>query len=153
MTWRAAKVPEICERLIGFSVPQGDEVLVISYEGTHIVRLGPTITVETDDEFREYDIYDPDRGVAKYRGREYQIIGLQGGAPLLESPTGERLVLDVKAQVLSVVRDSTIVYFRPYENFSGDWAVATFSPDGRYIVLGCTYDFDFVVLERASALE
>ena len=70
--------------------------------------------------------------------------------PLLESPTGERLVLDAKAQVLSVLRDSTIVYSRPYENFSGAWAAATFSPDGRYIVLGCPYDFDFVVLERGA---
>jgi hypothetical protein len=36
---------------------------------------------------------------------------------------------------------------RSYENFSGDWAVATFSPDGRSIALGCPYDFDVVVLE------
>jgi hypothetical protein len=148
--WREPKVPEICERMIGFSVPQDNQVLVISYEGTHVVRIGSTITVETDEEFAEYDIYDPESGVARYRGREYQIIGLHGGVPLLESPTGERLVLDVKAQVLSVLRDSTIVYSRPYKNFSGDWAAATFSLDGRYIVLGCPYDFDFVVLERCA---
>src|SRR5262245_31884063 len=153
MMWREPKVPEICERLIGFSVPQDGEVLVISYEGTHVVRLGSTITVETDEEFAEYDIYDPDSGVARYRGRDYQIIGLHGGAPLLESPTGERLVLDVKAEVLSIVRGSKTIYSRPYENFSGDWAAATFSPDGRYVVLGCPYDFDFRVWERATEAE
>jgi hypothetical protein len=35
-----------------------------------------------------------------------------------------------------------------YANFSGAWAAATFSTDGKYVVLGCPYDFDFVVLER-----
>jgi hypothetical protein len=49
MIWREPKVPEICERLIGCLVPQDGEVLVISYEGTHVVRLSPTIAVETDD--------------------------------------------------------------------------------------------------------
>ena len=121
---------------------------MISYEATHVVHLGATITVETDEEFAEYDIYDRDVGTATYRGREYQIIGLHDGAPLLDSPMGERLVLDVKAQVLAVARGSTTVFSRRYENFSGSWAAATFSPDGRYIVLGCPYDFDFVVLER-----
>ena len=62
----------------------------------------------------------------------------------------ERLVLGVEAQVLPVLRDSTVVYSRPYKNFSGDWAAATFSSDGRYIVLGCSYDFDFAVLERGA---
>ena len=28
---------------------------------------------------------------------------------------------------------------------------AVVSPDGRYIVLGCPYDFDFMVLEREVA--
>jgi hypothetical protein len=37
-----------------------------------------------------------------------------------------------------------------YENFSGDWAIATYSPDGRYILLGCPYDFDFIALERVK---
>jgi len=51
------------------------------------------VTVDTDDEFAEYDIYDPASGLAQYRGRDYRIIGLQGGTPILESPVGERLSL------------------------------------------------------------
>ena len=62
--FRELEVPEICERLLGSSVPQEDRVLVISYEGTHVVHLGATITVETDDAFAEYDIYDSDVGTA-----------------------------------------------------------------------------------------
>ena len=150
-TWHRLSVPPICERMIGFSIPQDGEVLVVSYEGTHLIRLGPEVTVETDDEFAEYDIYDPDTGVARYRGRQYRIIGLQGGSPLLKSPSGENLVLDTEGESLSVVQNGETVFSTTYKNFSGDWAVATFSPDGRYIVLGCPYDFDFVVLEREVA--
>lgn len=37
-----------------------------------------------------------------------------------------------------------------YQNFSGDWAAATFSPDGQFILLGCPYDFDFRVWRLSS---
>jgi hypothetical protein len=134
--------------MIGFSVPDRGEVLVISYEGTHLLRLRHPVTVETDDALAEYDIYDPASGKANYQGRAYRIIGLHGGRPILDSPQGERLVLDMEAETLSVSRDGEIVFFTAYDNFSGDWAAATFSPDGRYIVLGCPYDFDFAVWER-----
>jgi hypothetical protein len=73
--WRQLVVPYICERMIGFSVPQGDTVLVVSYEGMHLVRLGTPTTVETDLEHAEYDLYDPDSGICRYRGREWEIIG------------------------------------------------------------------------------
>ncbi len=148
--WRRLPVPQFCERLIGFSVPENGEILVVSYEGVHLLRLGPQITVETDNEYAEHDIYDPVTGVASYRGKEYRIIGLHGGSPLVEGPDGERLVLDTDSETLSVVRGGKMVYSTAYENFSGDWAAATFSQDGRYIVLGAPYDFDFIVLERPS---
>ncbi len=72
--WRQLGVPPICERMIGFSVPQDDTVLVISYEGMHLLQLGSTITVETDTEYSEYDLYDPATGICRYRGRDYHIL-------------------------------------------------------------------------------
>ena len=148
--WRRLKVPPLCERMIGFSVPLGDEILVISYEGVHLLRLGVEITVQTDEKFAEYDIYDPDSGIAIYQDRKYQIIGLHGGNPILESSFGERLVLDTDSETLSIIKGDTTVFSTEYKNFSGDWAMTTFSPDGRYIVLGCPYDFDFLVFVRAA---
>jgi hypothetical protein len=138
--------------MIGFSVPDGDEILVISYEGVHLLRLGNKITVQTDDEFTEYKIYDPDTGVARYQGKSYQIIGLHGGRPILESPAGETLMLDTGAKTLSIVKDGQTAFTMEYSNFSGDWAAATFSTDGRRIVAGCPSDFDFVILEREDAI-
>jgi hypothetical protein len=146
--WRQLSVPDICERMIGFSVPQNDTVLVISYQGMHLVRLGRPITVETDEVYSEYDLYDPKVGVARYLGREWDIIGLFPGRPILAGRDGERLVLDAAGLTVALAVGGTTIWSATFENFSGDWAAATFSPDGRFIVLGCPYDFDFRVWER-----
>jgi hypothetical protein len=148
--WRQIAVPGFCERLIGFSVPQDDEVLVVSYEGMHVVRLGSPVTVETDFENAEYDLYDPETGVCRYREKDWNIIGLFPGQPLHFGMDGERLVLDSKKLTVSVIKEGDVVWSSSYKNFSGDWASATFSPDGRFIVLGCPYDVDFRVWERVS---
>jgi hypothetical protein len=135
--------------MIGFSVPQDGAVLVVSYEGTHLVRLGPPASVETDSTCCEYDSYDPDTGVCHHLDRAWDIIGLHPGRPILTGRDGEHLVLDTEAESLSVVKEGEVAWTSTFANFSGDWAAATFSPDGRFIVLGCPYDFDFRVFERA----
>lgn len=152
-TWRRCSVRYICERMLGISVPQDDTVLVVSLEGMHLVRLGPPVAVETDSGFTGYDLYDPDAGVCRYRDRVWEIIGLFPGRPLLDGPDGERLILDADGLTVSVVRGGVLVWSSAFQNFSGDWAVATFSPDGRFIVLGCPYDFDFRVWERSHDAE
>jgi hypothetical protein len=151
--WRRLPVPYVCERMLGFSVPQDDIVLVISYEGTHLVRFGPPVAVETDPEYAEYDLYDPDAGVCQYRGRAWDIIGLFPGRPLLDGLGGERLVLDAAGLRVSVVADGEPIWSSGFENFSGDWVAATFSPNKRFIVLGCPYDFDFRIWEREAGAE
>ena len=139
--------------MIGFSVPQGDTVLIVSYEGMHLVRLGTPVTVETDEEHREYDLCPPDAGVCRYRGREWNMIGLYPGSPILTGRDGERLVLNIEAEKVVVFHGDDEDWSSAYENFSGDWATVTFSPDGRYIVLGCPYGFDFRVWERIDGPE
>jgi hypothetical protein len=134
--------------MIGFSVPQDEAVLVVSYEGMHIIRLSDPTTVETDEEFAEYDCYDPDVCVADYRGKKWSMIGLYPGTPILQSTYGEELQLHGKGLRISVLRDGVELWSSSFKNFSGDWAAATFSPDGKFIVLGCPYDFDFRVWRR-----
>ena len=150
--WRQLRVPDICERMMGFSVPQDHTVLVISYQGMHLVRLGHPVTVECDSGYSD-DLYDPKSGVSRYRGREWDIIGLFPGRPLVTGRDGERLVLDADGLTVSVVVEGVPVWSSEFENFSGDWAAATFSPDRRFIVLGCPYDFDFRVWERVAEAE
>jgi hypothetical protein len=146
--WRQVAVPPFCERMIGFSVPQDRMVLAISYEGMHVIQLGDSITIETDDAFNQYDCYNPDTGIAKYRGTTWKIIGLHAGSPLMRSPCNEELRLDSDGLRVSVFQDGTEQWSSSFENFSGDWVAATFSPDGKIIVLGCPYDFDFRVWRR-----
>src|SRR5262245_36316441 len=128
--WRQLPVPGICERMIGFSVPQDDIVLVVSYEGTHLVRLGQPVTVDTAPEHAEYCLYDPDTGVCRYRGKEWEIIGLHPGRPILAGPDSEQLIMDAEGEMVSVVKGGQEIWSSTFENFSGDWAAATFSPDG-----------------------
>jgi len=146
--WHRLKVPPFCERIIGFSVPLDGEVLVVSNEGVHLLSLDSDITVESNLESDQFDNYDPHSGIASYREKDFQIIGLHGGNPILKSPLGEILLLDNNSETLSLSQNAEVVFSMKYKNFSGDWTAVTFSPDGRYIVLGCPYDFDFVVLER-----
>lgn len=149
-TWRQLRVPDICERMIGFSIPKDDTLLVVSYEGMHLVRLGQPVAVETDTEYAEYDLFDHQTGVSCYLGKEWNIIGLYPGHPILTAPDGEQLVLNPEGKTISVLKGGREVWSSAFENFSGDWVAATFSPDGRCIILGCPYDFDFRVWVRAA---
>jgi hypothetical protein len=147
--WLPLKVPPMCERLLGFSIPQHGSILVIGYDCTCLLHLGLSPTVERDDTISEYDVYDPDIGIAEFRDRSWRILGLHNGSPLLQAPQGESLrIVD---HVLEVGKQNRISLRVPIKNFSGDWEVATFSPDGHYIALGCPCDFDFRVWRRAGA--
>jgi hypothetical protein len=90
------------------------------------------------------DRVKPSRGVA------YHIIGLHGGTPLTVAPQDDRFELNPQQQTLAVVTSSGRTLDVRYENFSGDWAAATFSPDGRFLLLGCPYDFDFRAWRRSD---
>ncbi len=106
------------------------------------------VTVETDPEFSEYDLYTPSSGSCRYGGTTWDIIGLDPGRPIRTGRDGELLILKNSEETASVVKGGALVWSYRYENFSGDWAAATFSPDGRFIVLGCPYGFNFLVFER-----
>lgn len=152
-TWLPIPVPGICERMIGFSVPRDGRVLVVSHEGGHVVRLCPPALVATDQDQHDHDDFDHGTGICRYGGHDWNIIGLHPGRPLLTSPAGEWLELDSDAKTISVFLGTDEVWSSTFGNFSGDWAAATFSPDGRFIVLGCPYDFDFRVWQRAPDVD
>jgi hypothetical protein len=128
-------------------VPQDNSVLVLSYEGSHLLRLGPPMTVETDPKDA---VYDPEAGICRNRGKSWDIIGLYPGRPILTGHDVEELILDAETQRVSVVKGGHTIWSSPFENSSGDWSAVTFSPDRRFIVLGCPYDFDFRVWMRGA---
>ena len=147
--WHSIPVPGFCERMIGFSVPVERDVLLLTYDGLKMMHISKPITISTlDDHADPHDFYDPDTGFADYRGIRWELLGIHPGRPVLERPNGERLSVDDSALRISVRRLDATVWESEYENFSGDWVAATFSPDDWYILLGCPYDFDFRVWER-----
>lgn len=147
--WRRIAFPSgTCERMIGFSLPRGREVVQICYDG--IVRLDLTgpVTPTLDGTHPEGgELYDARAQRLHYAGATYVILGLHGGAPLAVSPQGERLVLTPPAasgpsgrQLLVHGPTATTDLRFEFEERSGDWGYATFSADGGLVVAGAPYD-------------
>ncbi len=146
--WQKITIPAFCERIIGFSIPIDDGFIAVAYQGIHLINLGSKISIFTNENFSGYDVYDSETGIANYEGKEFQIIGLHGGNPILENNQGEQLNLDQTNQTLTLSKGIRVIFKIAVSNFSGDWSAVTFSDNGNFIVLGCPYDFDFVILKR-----
>ena len=137
--------------MVGFSIPVDGTVLIVGPVGLDRLHLGPPITVETDLAPRVEHRVAAGDWTCRHAGRDWQLVGLQGGQPLLTSSAGEWLELDEDNRVVSVFVGTDPVWSSGFDNSSGDWAAATFSPDGTFIVLGCPYGFDFRVWHRSDA--
>ena len=149
--WVPVAIPPFqCERVEGISVPRGTRVLVAGYDEMFVVDLAEPASVRRDPDGDGYDEFDGTANRCRYGGEAWQLLGLHGGEPLLISPAGEWLELDEVARTVSVFVGTDEVWSAPYKNFSGDWAAATFSPDGQFIVLGTPYDFDLRAWRRAA---
>ncbi len=156
--WRDVDISGLgyIERLIGFSVPAGRRLAVISYEALHVIDLTAQHAVERDETVAEGgDAYDARTQTLRHGGLSYSILGVHGGSrALLTSPLGERLAFDESIDGPgSIVRvlhvhdaDNQVRIDIHFDDFSGDWCHATFSPDGCFIIVGAPYDL--LVLQR-----
>jgi hypothetical protein len=154
------------DRLLGFSIPQGEDLILVTYDGIVRVRLGTPMMASLDERYPKGDpLYDLTSGELRYDGQTYQIIGVHGGIPILHNQWGERIVLDVEEEretsdgrrVRATPEESTLliqaadgisVLAFTFRNFSRDWQRATFSRDGMYIALGMPYEI--YVFRRAT---
>jgi hypothetical protein len=121
-------------------------VIVIAYDGLYTHHLDRPEELEADARYPEGgDLYNERRQVLRFGGEEHQVVGLYGGQPVTESPYGEALVLDTRRNTLHIQgRDAASTSAHRYRNASGDWAVATFSDDFRFALVGMPYEL-FVV--------
>lgn len=127
------------ERLIAFSLPVADRIALIAYDGVVVLGLdGRAIYTKTT--VTDSDVPDTSSSRATVKGVEYATLGLHGGTPILES-SGRRLDLDrVRAELTVRVQGQIEFEFR-FKDMSGDWMHASFSRDGRHVLLGAPYDF------------
>ena len=148
--WTPKEVPRFHERLVAFSVPsENRQVLLLCYNELKIMDLSDPPSVRTLPVSYGYDPFSflPESSILNFMDQQWHLIGLEPGAPIVSRPNGQKLIVDEPRLEISVVDGNGPVWSDNYENFSDDWVAATFSPDYRYIVLGCPYDFDFRVWE------
>jgi hypothetical protein len=147
--WTPLKLPHFFERMIGFSLPLNRRMVVVSYEGLHLLDLDDLRQIRTDRTRPEgRGVYEPDPGRVTLEGREYSILGLHGGTPRLKSTTGESLRLNLREGTLDVLNpDGSLEFRHPFEDPSGDWGWATFTSEDDFILLGLPYDLH--VLKRS----
>lgn len=144
--------PYIFERMLGFSIPLNEEVAIISYEGIHVLNLSLPRKVQVDEKYPQgKDIYDERKQLLTYKGKEFRILGLHGGVPILKSSYSEELLLDIKKELLTVqtTKKHRVLEFH-FKDLSGDWGFATFSDDSSHILLGIPYDI--FVFERIRGI-
>lgn len=139
--WRHLELPYFFERMIAFTIPVENTVIVLSYDGLHKISLFPDIKIATDTEQAEnYGIYDENKRTLVYDGRTYDALGLYGGNPILQDFQGNSLELRTEDQQLNIIGpNGTCLQSIPYSDLSGDWVFATFSVDGNFIALGLPY--------------
>jgi hypothetical protein len=158
--WEKLDLPrQEWERMLGFSIPEGKELLIVTYDGIARVNLETLRKAPFDDRYPEGEgLYDlASSGELRYQGQTYQIVGILGGTPLLHNSLGERIVLGIEEEletpdgrrVKATPAESTLViqdedgtpsFEFTFRNFSRDWQRATFSRDGTHLVLGMPYD-------------
>jgi hypothetical protein len=141
--WQQIKLPYIFERMIGFSIPNSSQVLVISYEGIHQIQVANSNAVIHNDTTTPEGghLYDWKNQQLRYDKKDHAILGLHGGNPIYYNPQGEELVLNENQSEFMVLNPQKEQSFHhKYVNFPGDWAAITFSQDGNLIALGMPYD-------------
>ncbi|HSI34685.1 MAG: hypothetical protein ACAI43_01330 [Phycisphaerae bacterium] len=136
--WEEMDRPYLFERMTEFSIPRDDRLLIASTEGLQYVRLSPEIAIDRVDASVEYlGDYDP-----VWDGVRFEMLGNWHCDPIIVHPDGgEVLDLDLEAQTLLVLGTGGDVRQEiRFDDMSGDWGVATFSADGKYLVIGVPYD-------------
>lgn len=142
--WRELALPDdIAERFLAFTLPIEHTVGLISYHGLHFVDLRHPKRVSTHAEHpKGGKFFDGKKRLLDWDLRTYTTLGLSGGRPILKSKHREVLELQPSNGRLSV-SDSTgrISLEYQYDVRSGDWAYATFTNDGAYLLLGAPFIF------------
>jgi hypothetical protein len=119
--WLPIKIPYICERLIGFSLPEGNQVAIVSYEGIHLLDLNHPEVLRHDFKHPEgSDVYDSTSGKLTFDGKTFSILGLYGGDPIRRNGSGDSIELRREDEVLRVLDAAGKLSLEfPFEDLSG----------------------------------
>lgn len=141
--WEKLKLPFFCERMVAFSIPQGDALWVMTWDELFHIILASEVSIsrvlQSEKELDE--VFDEHRSILTINGQTYSMLGLYGGVPILSNASGERLFLDSCQDRLIVLNsDQQVKQIIKFSDSSGDWRWATFSADYNHLVIGVPYD-------------
>lgn len=139
--WDKIAFDQQWERMLGFTLPVNDRLIVIAYDGLDVIDLHNPRHSVFDDRYPEgKGVYEWGTQVLDYGGLRYRVLGLFGGEPLLKSKYGEAFMVDTANELLTVYDASGVpTLTHHYVDASGDWLSATFSSDSNYVLLGIPY--------------
>jgi hypothetical protein len=139
--WKQISLPYIFERMIGFAVTN-EKVIILSYEGIHSLDLlSSNHEISNDfDNPEGGNLYDYQKNALRYQNQDYLLCGQYGGNSPKLSTRGESLILNRQEETIIIGTVSEEHFKFKYQDLSGDWAFATFTPDDKFVVLGLPYD-------------
>lgn len=141
--WETLKLPFFCERMLAFSIPEQNRLWVMSHDELFQVTLAPQVYISTVLRGSEElgGIFDEDRSVLTINGQIYPLLGLCGGVPILTNQLGDQLSLEPSQDRLVILNsERQVKQVIEFSDLSGDRRWATFSADGRYLLIGVPYD-------------
>jgi hypothetical protein len=138
--WLRVPLPEIAGPLRGFTFPEQDRLFVLNPSGLVQVTLAPEPALHlVADPAALAEAYDPATVRVRWAGRWYQVHGEDGGdVTFCEHPNGDRLVVDPDADTLLVMDADEVEVRQEVDDFfvsAGEWTVAGFSEDFRWLVV------------------
>ncbi len=146
--FKEVKLPYIADRFIGISLPQGDECIVLSYEGTHIINL-KTKKIKHDYSNAEGGIdFNPNRNIFRVSENPLRIHGLYGKKEILKNPQNETLNNDMNKEIIVLKCNSDIIWSYKYNDLSGDWHFISFTEDFQFIFFLIPYELH--IFERSE---
>jgi hypothetical protein len=134
------KNPIFFERLLAVGIPHHQQTVFVAYEGVYLASWKTLpVSVLFDERFKEgHGLLSRDRHMISYEAAAYQSLGLWGGTPLLYNAWGESIELTPE-QISLTDSQGKVVFITSFEDFSGDWQVATFSQEGEQVLLATPY--------------
>lgn len=141
--WEKLKLPFFCERMVAFSIPQGDALWVMAWDELFHITLAPEVSISTVLQSEEEldEVFDEHQSILVIDGQIHPMLGLYGGVPILSNMSGDHLSLEPCQDRLGVLNsDQQIKQVIEFSDLSGDWCWATFSADGSYLLIGVPYD-------------
>jgi len=126
------ELPRITERIRGFTLPENGVMTVFDYDEVYLVSLQPpSIDVLDDNPYSFADLHPEHLGVSD-SAPIHQVGSANVSYDFDPTAPSQRVRLELGGQTQEI----------SFSTLSGDWFVASLSPDGLYLVVAEPYSLE-----------